>query len=91
MKTILIAVLFLLSACTTVVEKPVQVPVEVKVPVREACVTEKPVAPVWETSLLKADDDVCKKVDALLIERKQREIYTQKLEAVLTGCEVKNL
>ncbi len=86
MKTILIAVLFLLSACTRVVEKPVQVPVEVKVPVRESCVSELPVAPVYETTVLKADDGLCKKVDALLIERKQREIYTQKLEATLKGC-----
>lgn len=79
----LMLVVALTAGCAGTVKT---VPAIVEVPVHQACVTALPPAPDYETQYLPADADLCAIADALLIERRQRMIYTEQLTAALAGC-----
>lgn len=88
MKLFAIVFALLITACTHVEKIPVQVPVEVKVPVMVACIdaNELPALPHFVTRDIKGTEPDCELVDALLIERLQHQQYLKELQAVLAGC-----
>lgn len=84
----LLLTLGLMQACTQVVEKPVPVTVETKVPVVVPCITQDqlPPAPVLATSRATPLDSDCDLVADVLTDRAQLQGYAEKLAALLVGC-----
>lgn len=80
---LLIVVAVLLAGCAT---KPVEVPVPVKVAVREKCQAEVPERPVMPTEVLAADAPMFDRARAALAEIDFREGYEIKLVAALLSC-----
>lgn len=76
----------MLSGCGAFERKVEYVPYEVKVPVPVPCAVQVPSEPPWATQDLKRDDDIDVKARALLVERRQRMSYEERLKAAIEGC-----
>jgi hypothetical protein len=77
------SILYILSGCASNPPKVIQVPFEVKVPVKTSCVSSIPESPV---KLQIPTEDIFPAVQAMLIRIKTQETYSAQLEAVLEGC-----
>jgi hypothetical protein len=72
-----------LSGCAA----PISVPPSVNIPVAVGCVVDRVSRPAFKSDAeYKATADAATALDALWIERKERQVYEGKLEAVQAGC-----
>lgn len=76
---ILLFILWALMGCAQKV-------VEVKVPVRVACVESIPAKPTMEFDALRVSDSIGQKVSALLIDNSSLKADSEQLRALLVGC-----
>lgn len=82
---ILLSVVLFTQGCDTN-PRIVETPVYVDVPVVVACVDSIPKEPVYETTRLKATDDLPFVADAYMVETAQKDIHITQLRALLAGC-----
>lgn len=75
----LVLLVCVLAGCAGAPPAPIEIPVPCRLPE-----VDRPAE--WEFDTLPADASVYAQVNALLVEREQRQAYEGKLEAVQDGC-----
>ena len=86
MKYVILPLLFLVSSCSTIGQVTAYKPQEVKVIVPVMCSVKLPTKPLSELDSCSESDSILKKGNAAIIDRRNLDLYSKQLEAVISQC-----